>query len=172
MVKIALLVSLLAVHTSVAGLDRYAHLVVADAPHPEPSRSGGFQTAGIRITYLGTNGYQFEVGNHTLLVDPYFSRIGLSAMIFPVTIRPDKQRIENAMKHLASKTDAIIVTHGHVDHLFDTPDIMRMTGARLLASETAVELAERSRRSTFALRCHYRGRCSPCWAVEDSRTSG
>ena len=142
MVKLVVLAFFLVAQTSLAGLNRYAHLLVADAPHAKPSRSGGFQSAGIRITYLGTNGYQFQVGSHTLLVDPYFSRIGLSAMIFPVTIRPDKQRIENAMKHLASKADAIVVTHAHVDHLFDTPDIMRMTGARLLASETAVDLAK------------------------------
>jgi L-ascorbate metabolism protein UlaG (beta-lactamase superfamily) len=66
----------------------------------------------------------------------------MSAMIFPTSIQPDKQRIESAMKHLASKADAIVVTHGHVDHLFDAPNIMPMTGARLVASQTAVDLAK------------------------------
>jgi L-ascorbate metabolism protein UlaG (beta-lactamase superfamily) len=115
------------------GLERYSQFVVADA---------GPKTPGIRISYLGTNGYQFEVGNHTLLIDPYFSRMGMSEMIFAATVRPDKQRIESAMKHLAVKADAILVTHAHVDHLFDVPDIMRMTGAPLAASEIAVELAK------------------------------
>jgi L-ascorbate metabolism protein UlaG (beta-lactamase superfamily) len=136
--KRALLLLFLAAHSACAGLEHYRDLLVAD----KPSRSGGFQTAGIRIIYLGTNGYQFEVGNHALLIDPYFSRIGMSAMIFRSSIEPDMQRIQNAMKHLAPKADAIVVTHGHVDHLFDAPPIMQMTGARLVASRTAIELAE------------------------------
>jgi len=133
--KRVLLLLILAIQSVSAGLDRYHQLVVADSVHPAHRH-------GVRITYLGTNGYQFEVGSHVLLVDPYFSRIGMSAMIFPASIQPDKQRAESAMKHLASKADAIVVTHGHVDHLFDAPDIMQKTGARLVASQTAVDLAK------------------------------
>ena len=133
--KRVLLLLLLTTQSLCAGLDRYQQFVVADGIHSAHGH-------GVRITYLGTNGYQFEVGTHVLLVDPYFSRIGISAMIFPTSIEPDKPRIESAMKHLASKADAIIVTHGHVDHLFDVPDIMQMTGARLVASRTAIDLAK------------------------------
>ncbi len=130
-----LLLLLLTAQSLSAGLEKYGQFVVADAPHAKSQ-------PGLRITYLGTNGYQFEVGNHALLIDPYFSRIGMSAMIFPTTIRPNKQRIESAMKYLAPKQDAIVVTHGHVDHLFDAPVIMRVTGTRLVASETAIALAK------------------------------
>jgi L-ascorbate metabolism protein UlaG (beta-lactamase superfamily) len=45
------------------------------------------------------------------------------------------------MKHVALEAAAILVTHGHVDHLFDVPVVMQKTGARLIASQTAVELA-------------------------------
>ena len=143
--KRPLLLLFLTAHCTAAGLDRYRDLVVADAAREQSQR-------GIRITYLGTNGYQFEVGNHALLVDPYFSRIEMSAMIFRSSIRPDMQRIEGAMKRLASKADAIVVTHGHVDHLFDVPPIMQMTGARLVASDTAIELAKAA--GAPAVRCN------------------
>ncbi len=139
--KFVLLGLFFAAHAATAGLERYANLLVADAPYSEHSRSGGFQAAGVRITYLGTNSYQFEAGNHTLLIDPYFSRVGISAMIFPTSIRPNISRIESALKHLAPKTDAIVVTHGHVDHLFDVPALMQKNGARLIASHTSIELA-------------------------------
>jgi L-ascorbate metabolism protein UlaG (beta-lactamase superfamily) len=125
----------LAIQSAGAGLDRYRDLVVAD---PEPSQAA---LGGVRVTYLGTNGYQFEAGNHALLVDPYFSRVGLGAVIFGTPIQPNTQRISDALHQLASSPEAILVTHGHVDHLFDAAPIMKITSARLIASRTAVQLA-------------------------------
>jgi hypothetical protein len=46
------------------GLGSHPHLVVADSP--------GAARDGVRVTYLGTNGYQFEFKGHAVLVDPYF----------------------------------------------------------------------------------------------------
>ncbi len=123
-----------ACQTSGGGLDRYRALVVAD---PAPSAAS---LGKIRVTYLGTNGYRFENGQHALLVDPYFSRVGLGAYLFRPPIEPNLAKIENAAAFFAN-TEAILATHGHVDHLLDVPTIMEMTGARLLASRTAVDLA-------------------------------
>ncbi len=120
------------------GLERYSELVVADVSPAMPPRSG------VRITYLGTNGFEFESGNHAILVDPYFSRVNLSRVALGSTVQPDMHRIDDAMKHLAPKVDAILVTHGHVDHLLDAPVLMQKIGARLIASRTAVELAGRA----------------------------
>jgi len=129
-----------------AGLERYSHLVVADVLPAAPAGSE------VRVTYLGTNGFQFESGNHALLVDPYFSRINLWRVVLGSPVQPDEHRIDDAMKHLASKIDAILVTHGHVDHLLDAPVLMRKTEARLIGSRTAVELAGRA--GVPASRCH------------------
>ena len=134
--KCVLLGLFFAAHAAGAGLERYASLVVADAK--QSHRPDG----GVRITYLGTNGYQFEVGNHVLLVDPYFSRVGLMATVFGQHVQPNEHRIAEGMQSLRPSVDAILVTHGHIDHLFDVPRIMQLTGARLLASKTAVELAK------------------------------
>ena len=67
------LASFLVLSTQVlsAGLERYSELVVADVLPAAPAGRD------VRVTYLGTNGFQFESGNHVLLVDPYFSRINL-----------------------------------------------------------------------------------------------
>lgn len=118
-----------------AGLNRYAQFVVADGAGARSDHRG------VRITYLGTNGYQFEIGGHVLLVDPYFSRIGMSEMLLASSVQPNEMRVADAMKHLAPKADVILVTHGHVDHLFDVPAIMQKTGACLVASKTAIETA-------------------------------
>ena len=129
-----------------AGLERYSGLMVADV---SPAASAG---SAVRVTYLGTNGFQFESNNHALLVDPYFSRINLWRVVLGSPVQADEHRIDDAMKHIASKVDAILVTHGHVDHLLDAPVLMRKTGARLIGSRTAIELAERA--GVPASRCH------------------
>src|SRR5881409_4054094 len=46
-----------------AGLSPYADLIVSDFPRAARN--------GVRGTYLGTNGYQFQFKGHALLVDPY-----------------------------------------------------------------------------------------------------
>ncbi len=119
-----------------AALDQYAHLVVNDPL--ATSRDG------VRVTYLGTNGYQFEFKGRALLVDPYFSRVDLLSVALGSRIQPNAFRINDGLRHLAPKADAILVTHGHFDHLLDVPAVMARTGARLIASASSVELAERA----------------------------
>jgi L-ascorbate metabolism protein UlaG (beta-lactamase superfamily) len=144
--KCSLAVLVMSTQVLSGGLERYSNLVVADVlPVAPPGRD-------VRVTYLGTNGFQFESGNHVLLVDPYFSRINLWQVVLSSAIQPDQNRIADAMTHLASKVDAILVTHAHVDHLLDAPVLMRKTGARLIGSRTAMELAERA--GVPASRCH------------------
>ncbi len=95
------------------------------------------------MTYLGTNGYQFEFDGHALLVDPYFSRVDLLSIALGSRLQPDMPRVEEGMRHLAPKAEAILVTHGHFDHLLDVPTVMSKTHARLIASASAVHLAKR-----------------------------
>ena len=122
-----------------AGLDHYAQLVVND--------SRATPRDGVRVTYLGTNGYQFEFRGHALLVDPYFSRVDLLSVALGSRIQPNAARINDGLRHLASgncRTDAILVTHGHFDHLLDVPTVMAKTRARLVASASSVDLAKRA----------------------------
>ena len=119
-----------------AGLDHYAQLVVND--------SGATPREGVRVTYLGTNGYQFEFKGHALLVDPYFSRVDLLSAALGSRIQPNASRINDGLRHLAPQADAILVTHGHFDHLLDVPVVLAKTQARLVASASSVDLAKRA----------------------------
>lgn len=79
-----------------------------------------------------------------MLVDPYFSRVDLLSVALGSSIQPNASRINDGLHHLASKPDAILVTHAHFDHLLDVPAVMTKTGARLIASATGVNLAKRA----------------------------
>jgi len=106
--------------------------------------SGTTRRDGVRVTYLGTNGYQFEFDGHALLVDPYFSRVDLLSIALGSRLQPDMPRVAEGMRHLAPKEEAILVTHGHFDHLLDVPTVMSRTHARLIASASVVDLAKRA----------------------------
>jgi len=116
-----------------AGLEKYSSLVVADKyPFTETEPNA------IRVTYLGVNGFQFETSGHALLVDPYFTRVALFSAALNHRIESNPGRVNEGLRHVQRRVDAVLVTHAHFDHLLDVPEIMRRTHAQLLAGPTAI----------------------------------
>jgi L-ascorbate metabolism protein UlaG (beta-lactamase superfamily) len=126
--------------TAESGLERYHSLVVSDSPVLSPFVAP--PSSGVRVTYVGTNGYLLETSDSATLIDPYFSRIGLAAVASNSPIEPSITRIRSGMDRLPKDIDAILVTHGHFDHLLDVPEIARRTGAPIIASPTSCHLAQ------------------------------
>jgi L-ascorbate metabolism protein UlaG (beta-lactamase superfamily) len=130
-------VFLLTAELAHADLGKYSSLVVADKTENTPAAINA-----IRVTYLGVNGFQFEAGGHAILVDPYFTRVGLGASALNQRIESNSNRVSESLKHVRYRVDALLVTHAHFDHLLDAPEIRLRTHAQLLAGPTAVHLVE------------------------------
>jgi len=135
--RIVLCALMLFAQPAFAGLGKYSPLIVAGK-----NPSARAPSNSIRVTYLGVNGFQFETNGHALLVDPYFTRIGLWAGALNERIESNQNRVESGLRHVRRNVDAILVTHAHFDHLLDVPEIMRRTHARLVAGPTAIRLVE------------------------------
>ncbi|HTD83397.1 MAG TPA: hypothetical protein VK648_06350 [Gemmatimonadaceae bacterium] len=91
----------------------------------------GDSTHGIAVTYLGVSGLLIEHERHVLLTAPFFSNPSFNEVRPRVRrvlrstprIMPDTQIIEKLLPHAADRARAILVGHGHYDHLMDIPYI-------------------------------------------------
>jgi L-ascorbate metabolism protein UlaG (beta-lactamase superfamily) len=78
----------------------------------------------VDIRWLGHATFELKAGGTTVLVDPFLSQ-NPTAAAQPGELEPD----------------VILLTHGHFDHILDTVDLAKRTGAKVLAiKELADEL--------------------------------
>lgn len=117
-----------------AGFKRYRDLIVGDR-----NSSSSPPKEGVRVTYLGTNAYLLESREAALLIDPYFSRVSLFRAALNLPVAADRRLIKQYLPE--RKINAVLVTHGHFDHLLDAVEVVSLTGAKLIASSTSTQLA-------------------------------
>src|SRR5436190_7473841 len=76
---------------------------------------------GLQLRWLGTAGFRFDYEGHTLLVDPYVTRVPFGRFVRRSVSPPDPAAIA---RH-AERADAILIGHTHFDHALDAPAIAR-----------------------------------------------
>ncbi len=72
----------------------------------------------MKMTWFGHSGFRIETGGKVLLIDPF------------LTGNPSFQ---GSVEHATEGCTNIILTHGHSDHLGDTVEIAKRTGATVIA---------------------------------------
>jgi L-ascorbate metabolism protein UlaG (beta-lactamase superfamily) len=127
------------------------------APQPRAQREADAKQSGatprrqvVRLAYLGTAGWQISDGRTTLLVDPYLSRLQMTSPnddVLPGDTRRQFTPADAAESDTATidahihRADFILITHTHADHALDVPYIARKTGATVIGTESARNLA-------------------------------
>ncbi|MBQ0894472.1 MBL fold metallo-hydrolase [Micromonospora sp. U56] len=102
--------------------------------------AGRTRQGAVSFRWWGTSGWRIDIGDRTVLVDPYLSRYdtGLFRGAFdpatPLTV--DTAVVDS----LVDRASTVLVTHTHWDHYNDVPHIARKTGARVFGTLTAYHL--------------------------------
>ncbi|PZG00835.1 MBL fold metallo-hydrolase [Micromonospora deserti] len=94
----------------------------------------------VSFRWWGTSGWRVDIGDRTILVDPFLSRIdtGLFKGAFNPATRLDVRA--GVVDSLVDRAETVLVTHTHWDHYMDVPHIAGRTGARVFGTLTAYNL--------------------------------
>lgn len=96
----------------------------------------------IDVTFLGTTSLYFSDGETRILIDGFFTRPENLMEMMLGNIATDKDKVQSYLKRLGiTHLDAMPVFHSHYDHAMDTAEIARLTGARILGSESTAMIA-------------------------------
>ncbi|GAB2601740.1 MBL fold metallo-hydrolase [Streptomyces capparidis] len=109
----------------------------------EPGRRSRTATGSATFRWLGTSGWRIDIGERTVLFDPYLSRFETGLFAGPgrfdpatrLTTRPD------VVDRHAGRPEVILVSHSHWDHFADVPYLAKaVPTARIVGTETTYHL--------------------------------
>lgn len=108
----------------------------------------------VRLKHLGAAGWEISAGDLTILLDPYLSRLRYRGRFgnvdAPASVSdtrpvfgPDDDLVPDTATidaHI-TRADYILHSHSHFNHTLDMPYIAGRTGARVIGTESTINLA-------------------------------
>ncbi len=113
----------------------------------------------LTFKYFGCAGWEISENNTTILIDPYLTRLKLGETSIKISANsssePSTSSIDDRKTYKRTdifesdtvvinkninKADFILVHHSHYDHLADVPYIAKMTGAKVIGTETTISI--------------------------------
>jgi L-ascorbate metabolism protein UlaG (beta-lactamase superfamily) len=94
---------------------------------------------GLELEWLGVSGYRMTYEDQTLFIDPYVSRVPLSAVLRRRPAMPDVKLIDTYLGAPA-KVVGVLVGHTHFDHAVDAPAVARKFGCPAFGSSSLANL--------------------------------
>jgi len=97
----------------------------------------------LQLMFLGNTNVYISDGTTRLLTDGFFSRPGGWLSVLLDSFEPDEGAIAKALQRagIDKQLDAVLVGHTHYDHVMDAPLVAKETGALLLGSSSAWQVA-------------------------------
>jgi L-ascorbate metabolism protein UlaG (beta-lactamase superfamily) len=95
---------------------------------------------GLELEWLGTAGYRLTHDGHTLLIDPYLTRIPLRSVLRRAPALADPALHERFLRPALGEVVGILVGHTHFDHAIDVPVLTRALSTRAYGSDSLVRL--------------------------------
>ena len=114
------------------------------------SSASALAQGGLKLSYLGTAGWEITDGKTVVLVDPYLTRLKSNTpndpalpsdprpLVTPNDFATSDPTVIDA--HI-TRADIILITHTHADHVLDVPYIARKTGALVIGTESTANFA-------------------------------
>ena len=115
---------------------RPAETAAATELQLRPEQAAAAFPRGLSVQWLGTSGFALTYEGRRVLIDPYVTRVPLSAIFRRRALQPARDRIAQ----LLGTADAVLVGHTHFDHAMDVPAVAALTGARVYGSRSAAKL--------------------------------
>ena len=89
----------------------------------------------VYLRWLGVAGIELTMGDQILVIDPFLTRPPLGKLLFK-QIDPNHALVAKSVP----RSDFLLVTHSHYDHLIDVSDIPGYTGASVYGSPNTSQL--------------------------------
>jgi L-ascorbate metabolism protein UlaG (beta-lactamase superfamily) len=91
--------------------------------------------AGVFLKWLGTAGWEIQVGQITILIGPFLTRKE------PNQTGGEWKTDEEAVLSAIKRADFIFAGHSHADHIGDVPFIAKRFGSKVIGSRTTTNIA-------------------------------
>ncbi len=103
---------------------------------------GELSGGAVRVTALGTTMMLVDDGQTQILIDPYLTSISLMDAALDREVSTDASEVDAALGRAgATRVKAILVSHSHFDHAFDLAYVAKRTGALVVGSASALNIA-------------------------------
>lgn len=110
----------------------------------------GQKQGSATLYYTGCGGFAIDYNGEKILLDPYFSNIGIPGVVFH-RLRPDTALINdffrkklNIERDTTGQISTILISHAHHDHLGDVPYLLKNkltnNNVKVFGSRTAINL--------------------------------
>jgi L-ascorbate metabolism protein UlaG (beta-lactamase superfamily) len=124
-----------------AALGAAAPLIPATASATAGRGRGGDRAArSVSFRWLGTTGWRIDVGDRTVLFDPYLTRFPTGLFGSGLDPKTELKTDPAVVDAHIGRPELVLVSHSHWDHFGDVPYIAKTTGARVIGTETTYHL--------------------------------